>query len=408
MSTLAESAILLTIDRLGAGFIGPYGNTWIETPEFNRLASQSLLCETAISDSPLLDVVFRSYWTGRHAACSANSDAPSLLSRANAAGVRTILLTDDAALAEHPLAAEFSERIAVPVDDVARAAAEIEDTQLARLFQAAIGALGELKPPFLLWIHSRGMAGEWDAPAEHRNQFAGEDDPLPGDFTAPPEMRLANDADPDELLKIAHAYAAQVTVVDLCLGALLDAIDEQPFSARTLLAVTSPRGYPLGEHGRVGACDHALYAELLQVPLLVRMPGGFGALQRTQAIVQPADLFDLVVEAIGLNAKSTGLLTAVLHDQAHAGGNIAVALAPQQRAIRTPAWFLREEQVEGETRRELFAKPDDRWEVNEVASRGGEAVDLLVESIDRFLAAAESGTLHELPPLPEPLCDLWR
>jgi hypothetical protein len=50
---------------------------------------------------------------------------------------------------------------------------------------------------------------------------------------------------------------------------------------------------------------------------------------------------------------------------------MAVATASGQRAIRTPAWLLRESQASGQTRRELFAKPDDRWEVNEISSRCG-------------------------------------
>ena len=32
-------------------------------------------------------------------------------------------------------------------------------------------------------------------------------------------------------------------------------------------AVTSPRGFPLGEHRRIGECDQALYGELLHVPV---------------------------------------------------------------------------------------------------------------------------------------------
>ena len=62
-----NSAIVLVVDRLGAGFLGPYGNTWLETTHFNRLAAQSLVCETAWADSPALDAAYQAMWTGRHA-----------------------------------------------------------------------------------------------------------------------------------------------------------------------------------------------------------------------------------------------------------------------------------------------------------------------------------------------------
>jgi hypothetical protein len=84
-----------------------------------------------------------------------------------------------------------------------------------------------------------------------------------------------------------------------------------------------------------------------------------------------------------------------------------VAVAPGQRAIRTPAWLLRESRADGEVRHELFAKPDDRCEANEVSSRCGEIPALLAAELDRFEQAAAAGQLAELAPLPEILRDCW-
>src|SRR5262249_61341886 len=142
--------------------------------------------------------------------------------------------------------------------------------------------LSQAQRPFLLRIHAQGMTGPWDAPLELRYQFADEDDPVPPDFVEPPRKALTPDYDPDDLLGLAHAYAGQVALVDYCLGMLLEAVDRHPLGGETLLAVTSPRGYPLGEHLRVGPGDDALYGELLQVPLLVRPPDQTTALHRSQ------------------------------------------------------------------------------------------------------------------------------
>ena len=59
-------------------------------------------------------------------------------------------------------------------------------------------------------------------------------------------------------------------------------------------------------------------------------------------------------------------------------------------------------------RYELFAKPDDRWEANEVASRCGDVVELLAAELDRFASAAGADAPSETPPLAKLLCDLWR
>ncbi|MEO2022879.1 MAG: hypothetical protein ABGX05_13745, partial [Pirellulaceae bacterium] len=60
-------AIIIVVDRLGSGFLGPYGNTWVDTPAINRFASQSILWEHFLSDSPLLSSIYQSYWSGKHA-----------------------------------------------------------------------------------------------------------------------------------------------------------------------------------------------------------------------------------------------------------------------------------------------------------------------------------------------------
>ncbi len=62
----------------------------------------------------------------------------------------------------------------------------------------------------------------------------------------------------------------------------------------------SARSFPLGEHGRVGQCDEALYNELVQAPLVLRLPDGSGALGRSQALVQPANLAATLLDLWGV------------------------------------------------------------------------------------------------------------
>jgi Sulfatase len=411
----ATSAVIVVIDRLGAGWLGPYGDTWLDTSSFNALAARSVLCETVIADTADLAGGYRAFWSGQHAMEPQTKGRTALAELAAAAGAASVLVSDDREVIEHPLASQFADQRLLPEVSAAKSAETIEQTGLFSLFDAARKVLQKQTRPFLLWVHARGMSGPWDAPLELRFQFADEEDPEPPRLVKPPNVLLPEDVDPDELLGFVHAYAGQVALADMCLGMLLNAIEEHPLKDETLLVVTSPRGYPLGEHRRVGPCDDALYGELLHVPLLLQFPDQAHALTRCGQIVQPRELYSLVAETCrwqptgeSRSDNQSSALLRELHGDSADARNVACAVGRDQRAIRTRAWYLLERIMGDGPQRELFAKPDDRWESNEVSSRCGDVVELLASEVDRFQQAAGEGRLSESPPLAELLCDIWR
>ncbi len=69
-----------------------------------------------------------------------------------------------------------------------------------------------------------------------------------------------------------------------------------------------------------------------------------------------------------------------------------------ERAIRTPAWFLRTNAAA-----KLFAKPDDRWEVNNVADRCDDIVTDLRKALQQYEEAVDQGELQGLSPLADVL-----
>ena len=107
------------------------------TPNFNRLAARSVLCETVIADSPDLDESYRGYWTGRHAMGRRRSERDNARRRwlSRPAAKSTLLLTDDSRVAEHPLASGFGERRVLPVELRPKLRKEIEQTGLFAFFR---------------------------------------------------------------------------------------------------------------------------------------------------------------------------------------------------------------------------------------------------------------------------------
>lgn len=408
--------IVLVIDRLHAGFIGCYGNAWVATPNFNQLASESFVFDQAFVDHPDFNELCRSWWTGTHylERKLRSSELPTLASQFGKAGFTTTCLTDDPSVAGHPLISHFDEAIPIGAaagSAVPRLATESpEQTQVSQFFAAATQLLERPREPFFLWLQSRGMQAAWDAPYAYRNRYADEDEAQPPDFVMPPCRYLSAADNLDELWGVAQAYAGQVTLVDECLGGLLEMFEAEQLGDDTVLAVLGARGFPLGRNRRLGGIDQALFSELVQTPFMIRLPDRLGAPGRSQSLVQPGDLAGALLDMAGLEREnaspSHSLLSVIRDDVASLRESICVVGEGGEQAFRTPAWYLRlprPQTADTEAAPELYAKPDDRWEMNDVAARCPEIVAAMQAAQDAAAQALAAQPAAEVPKLDESL-----
>ena len=232
----------------------------------------------------------------------------------------------------HPLADDFDELLAIDPAWQPATAASIEATQFGRCFVEIIDWLQSATGPFLLWCHLGSLGATWDAPLRLRQSYCEPGDPPPPESPEVPDRVLPADHDPDELLGIVQSYAGQTSLLDACLDAFLGFLDGLPAAGETLLVLLSARGFPLGEHGRVGPCDAALFSELVHVPWMMRFPDGAGAAARSQALAEPSDLWATLLDWWGLGEKGRrkrGLAPFVLKTQRRKRG-----LAPFVRSTR--------------------------------------------------------------------------
>jgi len=412
------NCICLVIDRLHVGYPGCYGNSWIETPTFNRLAADGFLFDRALIESPELAAQYASYATGTHALARSSRGAvqsphsgtqPTLAARLAAGGVHTTLISDDPAVSEFPSCDAFDEIVRVEQHYADAPANDVAQTNLGRYFAVVTQWLQSAPEPFCLWLHCGALASSWDAPLDLRQKYADEDEPPPLSETAVPCRQLAADYDPDELLSIVRAYAGQVSLLDLCLGATIDELDRLPVAKRTLLSVLSARGFPLGEHRRIGPIDDdALYAELVHAAWILRFPDGGGAAARTGALVQACDLAPTLLDWFKLppspaDCDGQSLLPLVRGEVESIRDRAIIVGAGGGRAIHTPAWYLLDprkpagaDAAKSAAPVELYAKPDDRWELNDVADRCPSVVELLEQALAGGLP---SGQTTPAPPL---------
>jgi hypothetical protein len=374
-------AVVIVVDGLRASALGTYGNTVSPTPQFDEIAARSLVVEWQLSNG--------SNTAGFYNDALSKTDLKSWVSKC-------WLLTDDPAIAEQ-LSEDFEEVLLVEAG-VAKSADDIDATHAAQFFALALEQIAERQASLgeggLFWIHFSGLRGAWDAPLALRAELMDEEDPLPPEFVTPPiSVRDIDDA--DELLGYRTAYAAQIAVLDSCLGGFIEAIEEIAGSTEKMVMLTSSSGFALGEHGCVGSECGRLYCEELHLPWLLMTKETQSPLPRVTGFARPADVGATLIGWLEESNPSEGTsLESFLNEEAgHLRDSIVISNEAGERMIRTRAWQLNA----GETT-ELYVKPDDRWEANDIASRCGDVVEAM-------LALEQSGQIGELSGL---LTSLWR
>lgn len=239
------NVVVVSCNGLHLGFLGAYGNSWIQTPNLDRLASEGVVFDAHFPENLTTIPTRRSWWTGRYgfpdpekgwtALRPDEEILPDLLARR---GVRTALVSDVPFLREpgQGFGRGFDDVVWVrgagydawiPDGDPRGGSAKIKDepglrlppkddpdyetwkdrwrqylrnrnalggrdeeenTTLARTVRAAIDWLGRRDAsspePFLLWVDLFSPHGPWDPPEHYRDLYATlEPDDLDADET---------------------------------------------------------------------------------------------------------------------------------------------------------------------------------------------------------------------------------
>ena len=311
-----------------------------------------------------------------------------------------------------------------------------ENTGVARTVKTAIEWLERragTSSPFVLWLELFSPHGPWDLPLPFRDQYVTVE---PDEFEAGEEGDLIDESsDLDEveidiedvatlidvpagavgdvlseaeLFRLRRTYAGSVTLADRWLGELFEAMRRMGRMDDTLLVFTSDQGEPLGEHGYVRRFRPWLYEELIHTPLIVRMPRGQFGGTRHQALVQTVDLLPTIIAALGLPAivrdeapiHGHDLLPLIRGERTKVRDYACLGMDVEEFAIRTHLWHLIvpiETDPDEPRTTELYRKPEDRWDQNNVIEQNPEVAEHLELALRRFVEALRRGGLDELP-----------
>ena len=288
------------------------------------------------------------------------------------------------------------------------------------------------REPWLLWLNSRGVPSPWLAPRSFATRFLDLDDEQEFDEADDADAAGADDGavvevsdeQLDELLRgmarlpqdkasrdalamidrglMRKVCGGYVALLDAALGQLLDQIDHEAASAPTLLIVAGGQGLTVREPGKLTNEWELLAEETVHAPLFVRLPNLSRGMRR-QDLVQTADLIPTLTEWFGVDGSALGLagesLLPLVSGTASSQRSSAVISAGQELAgIRTSDFYMVRRRVEGvregegDLERRLFAKPEDIWEVHDIAEQSPEIVDELSRELTETLARGDKRT----------------
>jgi arylsulfatase A-like enzyme len=389
-------ALVIVIRGLHLGYLGCYGNGWIDTPNLDCLGAEGVVFDQHYADWPSADGAPRAWQTGQFgfpdaAGKISTACSQDLIGLLRSGGVRA---------------------------DAASGRALEATLQAARdaLDQLAIG------DRWLLWVDLGTLIPPWDVPADCSDPYFEKgqpDDEEPEERDGAVFERMPNPAtgplqEPEEetFIRLQRTFAGAVSYVDAGIGLLAEALEERGLADDVLWIVTTDHGQALGEHGIVGPHRPWLHDELIHLPLIMRIPENAEAGRRIAALTQPVDLFPTVLEAFDLpqppnQGHSLWSLiqgkAAQVRDYACAGLGVGDRV---EWALRTPDWsfILPVAAPLDDPPRlpQLYVKPDDRWEVNNVLQHHLELAEQFEQTLRGFVAATRQPGPFQPPVLQYP------
>lgn len=270
--------LLISVDTLRSDHLPAYGYEHVDTPHIDALRRDAVLFARAYSHSPITLPSHTSMLTGLLPAdhgvrnnigftfdASRHATVPQLLRErgyVSGAAVSAYVLRR-----ETGLAAPFD-----AWDDAFLVQGPAADANLERRGAATVAAArgfiaAHAERPFFYFLHLFEPHTPYEPPEPYRSRY--------------------------EL-----AYDGEIASADAALGELFSYLREVGIYDRAVIVLLSDHGEGLGDHGEA---EHGifLYREVIQVPLIIKLPGNLRAGSTVEEPVQLIDLLPTLVPMVG-------------------------------------------------------------------------------------------------------------
>jgi arylsulfatase A-like enzyme len=321
------NVVLISIDSLRADHLGSYGYPRATSPSIDRLASEGVLFEVAVSSTSWTLPAHASLFTGLPDSihgCTRNTTSLALERRTLAealreAGYRTAGFWSAPYLDPHfGMGQGFDDYVSCTGYDIAEDAPRGMEGEKAREWIGRVNKLShtdvtsprivkkvtkwldshmERERPFFLFIHMWDVHYDYLAPSPYDTMF----DPdytgkIDGRKRSTPKRHRPPERDLEHLIAL---YDGEIAWTDHHVGALLDLLDERNLAERTIVVLTADHGEEFYEHGRFGH-HSTLFEESIRIPLIVRQRGRLPAGSRIPELVRMLDIAPTILDLAGV------------------------------------------------------------------------------------------------------------
>ena len=361
--------LFLFADEMSASALGCYGNPVVQTPEFDRIASEGTRFENCFVQNPVCSPSRCSLMTGTYVHNRGHRtlwnllkpDEPSLLRYLKQGGYEVKWfgkndlysqayldeVCDDIDLkraGEEPLPSRpfkgYESRIPVckpgePGDKtflMEPGEPEGEERPMEPDIGRALDYLEgrtEGDPPFFLYLPISMPHPPYSVCREFYEKYRPEevasllDDPVEGKPSYEEWIRKYREVEglPRETFeKIYAVYLGSVSYIDWMMGELDRMLEKKGLKDDTMVIISSDHGDWHGTRRLVEKWPNAMDDELIRVPLIIRMPGG----KNGHVVREQVELFDImatVLEAAGIQARHTHFARSLVEQLNGSGGD---------------------------------------------------------------------------------------
>ncbi len=443
--------VIIVSDTFRWDYLGAYGNDWIQTPNLDRLASESAVFEDAYAEGLPTLPARRVIKTGRHV--FPFTYRPQASDQVQLEGWHP-LFDEDVTLAEHlgqydyfscfvtdvyhmmkpgknyhrgydnwfwvrgqegdPYKLRDAAQVADLLDQARYGSGPLggrpwviqhlmnrrewqsdADTSVAKVMRQAACWLEEYScdNPFFMYVDCFDPHEPWDPPLEYAHRYDSEYSGLdgcipPGTVDTMTERQVRN---------VLTAYAAEVTLVDTWIGRLLATIEAKGVLDDTLIIFTSDHGCMLGEQGEIHKGADRLRNQCTRLPLFIRHPSGEAAGRRVTGFVQHQDIMPTALALTGLDVPERCLGRNIWPQTAGEGDapDYVVSAFGNHACIRTARWNYVQPWKRGR------GQARGRYELYDLESDPKELTNVLQDHRDvaRELAARLEAHIKEYQPL---------
>lgn len=319
------NVLFVSVDTLRADHVSCYGYPRATTPHVDALAAQGVLFEQAIAQAPWTLPSYGSVFTGllpgRHAAglvrerqmkygtddpCDLKgpngqssplrAGVPTLAQLLGEAGWRTIEFSNNSFLnPAYGLDRGFQRLVSYQYNALA-------GVELARKW------IAEQDRPWFCFLHVMdphmpyAPPEPWDTKFRERGLAEMPNWP-PGLQEVRKMMKERGRPDADFIQAMTDFHDGDIAFADDQIGRLLVELEAKGVLGNTIVVFHSDHGEELWDHGGFEH-GHALHAELLHVPLILRFDGRLPRGVRVKGRVRAFDLFPTVLELAGLSVPA--------------------------------------------------------------------------------------------------------